>query len=163
MGLITIGIPIRLNGHGEVRGGFFFFSSRRRHTRSLRDWSSDVCSSDLGGVVALVGESGVGKSRLVDDLRTHALVSGCSVVIGGEVAEGGGAYASWQDPLRRIALEATPAAPVPWPFLTLVVQDIGELIGIGQVTTPVMDPQTLQILLMQAVEALIRSVRGPTV
>src|SRR6266496_4618943 len=24
----------------------FFFSSRRRHTRSLRDWSSDVCSSD---------------------------------------------------------------------------------------------------------------------
>src|SRR5215469_12633796 len=27
---------------------FFFFSSRRRHTRSLRDWSSDVCSSDLG-------------------------------------------------------------------------------------------------------------------
>src|SRR5690349_24582665 len=27
--------------------GFFFFSSRRRHTRSLRDWSSDVCSSDL--------------------------------------------------------------------------------------------------------------------
>src|SRR6266496_4741819 len=38
----------------EVRGRapappstFFFFSSRRRHTRSLRDWSSDVCSSDL--------------------------------------------------------------------------------------------------------------------
>src|SRR5207249_8925794 len=41
----------------RVRGGFgkmldamaghFFFSSRRRHTRSKRDWSSDVCSSDL--------------------------------------------------------------------------------------------------------------------
>src|SRR3989442_14091767 len=27
--------------------GFFFFSSRRRHTRCGRDWSSDVCSSDL--------------------------------------------------------------------------------------------------------------------
>ena len=26
---------------------FFFFSSRRRHTRLVRDWSSDVCSSDL--------------------------------------------------------------------------------------------------------------------
>src|SRR3712207_7294958 len=26
---------------------FFFFSSRRRHTRYWRDWSSDVCSSDL--------------------------------------------------------------------------------------------------------------------
>src|SRR5947207_9802264 len=29
---------------------FFFFSSRRRHTRSLCDWNSDVCSSDLGSV-----------------------------------------------------------------------------------------------------------------
>src|SRR5690348_17910248 len=29
--------------------GFFFFSSRRRHTRWTGDWSSDVCSSDLCG------------------------------------------------------------------------------------------------------------------
>src|SRR5690349_3817917 len=31
----------------EPEAIYFFFSSRRRHTRSLRDWSSDVCSSDL--------------------------------------------------------------------------------------------------------------------
>src|SRR5258707_10288832 len=31
---------------------FFFFSSRRRHTRYWRDWSSDVCSSDLEFVQA---------------------------------------------------------------------------------------------------------------
>src|SRR2546429_5827591 len=31
---------------------FFFFSSRRRHTRCSRDWSSDVCSSDLMKVPA---------------------------------------------------------------------------------------------------------------
>src|SRR5438034_6045536 len=31
----------------ECRSSHFFFSSRRRHTRSLCDWSSDVCSSDL--------------------------------------------------------------------------------------------------------------------
>src|SRR5690606_40132719 len=30
------------------RTAVFFFSSRRRHTRFSRDWSSDVCSSDLG-------------------------------------------------------------------------------------------------------------------
>src|SRR5207249_6250700 len=30
----------------------FFFSSRRRHTRSKRDWSSDVCSSDLSRLLA---------------------------------------------------------------------------------------------------------------
>src|SRR3989440_10771903 len=44
---------------------FFFFSSRRRHTRSDRDWSSDVCSSDLfrwGASIAAVfrGPCGAG-------------------------------------------------------------------------------------------------------
>src|SRR5690349_23019837 len=34
---------------------FFFFSSRRRHTRSLRDWSSDVCSSDLSQPSSIAG------------------------------------------------------------------------------------------------------------
>src|SRR5207248_4976315 len=33
---------------GVGGGSSFFFSSRRRHTRSYGDWSSDVCSSDLG-------------------------------------------------------------------------------------------------------------------
>src|SRR5207245_8148026 len=32
---------------------FFFFSSRRRHTRCYRDWSSDVCSSDLFFLISL--------------------------------------------------------------------------------------------------------------
>src|SRR5699024_11998055 len=32
----------------------FFFSSRRRHTRSKRDWSSDVCSSDLRPATTIV-------------------------------------------------------------------------------------------------------------
>src|SRR5262249_56180560 len=34
-----------------------FFSSRRRHTRLVSDWSSDVCSSDLPGVDAVVLEA----------------------------------------------------------------------------------------------------------
>src|SRR2546422_6475934 len=36
--------------------GIFFFSSRRRHTRCSRDWSSDVCSSDLHLVCRLLLE-----------------------------------------------------------------------------------------------------------
>src|SRR5438046_4684048 len=35
----------------DVLSLFFFFSSRRRHTRLVSDWSSDVCSSDLGDLV----------------------------------------------------------------------------------------------------------------
>src|SRR3989449_6569994 len=45
------------------RSGAFFFSSRRRHTRCSRDWSSDVCSSDLvwrRGAQAAVMVSGNG-------------------------------------------------------------------------------------------------------
>src|SRR3989454_6023547 len=42
---------------------FFFFSSRRRHTRLQGDWSSDVCSSDLGTVTAPSDGSILGKCR----------------------------------------------------------------------------------------------------
>src|SRR5215204_2187045 len=45
---------------GSRIAGFFFFSSRRRHTRSLCDWSSDVCSSDLA---ARDGPSGGSRAR----------------------------------------------------------------------------------------------------
>src|SRR5256885_5419221 len=51
---------------------FFFFSSRRRHTRLQGDWSSDVCSSDLGLLVnfqilsGYVNDAPAGKSLLLD-------------------------------------------------------------------------------------------------
>src|SRR5690606_40038587 len=38
---------------------FFFFSSRRRHTRFSRDWSSDVCSSDLADDAQVLGLAGI--------------------------------------------------------------------------------------------------------
>src|SRR5699024_11611144 len=43
----TINSMIKMDYDGPLMYEFFFFSSRRRHTRSKRDWSSDVCSSDL--------------------------------------------------------------------------------------------------------------------
>src|SRR5437867_7924341 len=48
----------------------FFFSSRRRHTRSYGDWSSDVCSSDLG---AARGEADPGGGRLLGARREPRL------------------------------------------------------------------------------------------
>src|SRR5207247_6906315 len=47
---------------------FFFFSSRRRHTRSTRDWSSDVCSSDL--------RQGIDFLPLTVDYREYTYASG---------------------------------------------------------------------------------------
>src|SRR5438034_3099776 len=43
---------------------FFFFSSRRRHTRSLCDWSSDVCSSDLSNRCAVRARLSVASAAL---------------------------------------------------------------------------------------------------
>src|SRR5690625_3937866 len=47
----------------------FFFSSRSRHTRWPRDWSSDVCSSDLGELV----DDRVGTCVLPDDRVVNGL------------------------------------------------------------------------------------------
>src|SRR5690606_39776546 len=68
---------------------FFFFSSRRRHTRFSRDWSSDVCSSDLadklrpGDIVgALTGEAGLHKDAIgkidVYDTRSYVAIARAS-------------------------------------------------------------------------------------
>src|SRR5215203_3342904 len=52
---------------------FFFFSSRRRHTRYWRDWSSDVCSSDLSG--AFTGEV---SAPMLEDVGAGAVIVGHS-------------------------------------------------------------------------------------
>src|SRR5207249_9551666 len=55
---------------------FFFFSSRRRHTRSKRDWSSDVCSSDLG---RLAGAGLAGLAVVADREITGLALAGYRV------------------------------------------------------------------------------------
>src|SRR5262249_56874238 len=54
-------------GGGE--GRVFFFSSRRRHTRLVSDWSSDVCSSDLA----------LARRRVADRAALHDLDAGVGV------------------------------------------------------------------------------------
>src|SRR5438067_3540034 len=47
----------------------FFFSSRRRHTSSKRDWSSDVCSSDLRGYLTCPDCNGARLRREARDVQ----------------------------------------------------------------------------------------------
>src|SRR5206468_8145471 len=58
---------------------YFFFSSRRRHTRSDRDWSSDVCSSDLPKVYDL--DELLKLSPLEERIYRLRCVEGWSMVI----------------------------------------------------------------------------------
>src|SRR3989442_11808190 len=68
---------------------FFFFSSRRRHTRCGRDWSSDVCSSDLQLVQGPADVDGAKKAlrsgnpddigRALDELQQAYSAAGASL------------------------------------------------------------------------------------
>src|SRR5690554_5887198 len=79
----------------------FFFSSRRRHTRCGRDWSSDVCSSDLfehngrlilkdisfrvrpGGTLAIMGMTGAGKSSIINLIPRYYDCTGGTIYLDG--------------------------------------------------------------------------------
>src|SRR3712207_2408241 len=56
---------------------FFFFSSRRRHTRYWRDWSSDVCSSDLVAVETLIT---TGQVHIAGEVTTAGYVEIAEIV-----------------------------------------------------------------------------------
>src|SRR6266542_1744272 len=74
---------------------FFFFSSRRRHTRCYRDWSSDVCSSDLDEgrdrrCLLVVLELDVSEAGVVVDDRVRIVVAdGGPLLVGGAMAVAG--------------------------------------------------------------------------
>src|SRR5260221_437114 len=65
---------------------FFFFSSRRRHTRSLCDWSSDVCSSDLFGMSGDPGWWAIDLPAAELNARGYFSVPGLSLTVTGQSA-----------------------------------------------------------------------------
>src|SRR5258705_8049300 len=66
----------------------FFFSSRRRHTRCLSDWSSDVCSSDLG-IEARVAAVGPVELAVTPHEPTIALAGGARRLVQKQCVDGG--------------------------------------------------------------------------
>src|SRR5690606_40720374 len=95
----------------------FFFSSRRRHTRFSRDWSSDVCSSDLdplgGGIVADTHLPLQPRTRCLlrfeHDLAGLAVLAFLWVVAGGElVIEAEEAAFLGRSEERRVGKEGRP-------------------------------------------------------
>src|SRR5438034_5351306 len=83
----------------------FFFSSRRRHTRSLCDWSSDVCSSDLGAAV-------LGNATFASQMgtTTSALLGGAVVLLSYGHLLWANAILSWIPVLLVLAITEPPAS-----------------------------------------------------
>ncbi|HLU11296.1 MAG TPA: serine/threonine-protein kinase, partial [Oceanobacillus sp.] len=108
------------------------------------------------------GESGVGKSRLLDELRTHALVSGALVLRGQSVSEGGSLYNVWREPLRRLCLELE-LTDAEAGVLKTLIPDIADLLGRPIPDVPDLEPQVAQERLHTTIEAVFRKQCQPFV
>lgn len=86
----------------------------------------DSVHQGCGGVLLVGGESGVGKSRLVDEMRTAALCDGLRVTRGQAVMDGGLTYQIWRDVLPPLLLDAHVPSEMA-AILRAVVPQIGAL------------------------------------
>src|SRR5258708_1806300 len=96
-----------------------------------------------GSLWLVGGESGVGKSRLLDELRTLALVEGALVLRGQAISEGGIPYLLSRDPLRHLCLQ-TDLSEFEKSVLKALVPDIGTLLASATSYAPELDPQATQ-------------------
>ncbi len=108
-----------------------------------------------GSAWLIGGESGVGKSRLVDELRTQALVQGTTVLRGQAVSEGGWAYQLWREVLRWEVLLTEPT-DLEASVLKALVPDISALLGREVADAPELEPQAAQTRLLSVISDLIR-------
>lgn len=89
----------------------------------------DEAGQGRGSMFLVGGESGVGKTRLVDELSTRALVNGALVMRGYLSEQGGPAYELWREPLRRLVLGAG-LTPLEISVLRTVAPDIESLVEV---------------------------------
>ncbi|MCC6613743.1 MAG: protein kinase [Anaerolineae bacterium] len=108
------------------------------------------------------GESGVGKTRLLDELRTMSLVRGVLVVRGETVSEGANPYSAWREPLRALALMAD-ADEREAAVLKPILPNIGAIIGMDVPDAPPLDPEAAQTRLFSTIESMLHRLEQPLV
>ncbi|NWF70226.1 MAG: protein kinase [Chloroflexi bacterium] len=101
------------------------------------------------------GESGVGKSRLLDELRTLGLVKGAFVLRGENVSGGGRPYEMWRDVLRRLCLQTDLLAGEA-AVLRELVPDIAHLIERDVPDAPELEPHAAQQRLLNVIGSVFR-------
>jgi serine/threonine protein kinase/tetratricopeptide (TPR) repeat protein len=108
------------------------------------------------------GESGVGKSRLLDELRTFALGQGALVLRGQEESEGGSPYQSWRDALRWLAL-VSDLEPLEASVLLPLVPDLPSLLERPVPAAPDLDAPSMHARLVEVVLGIFQRQTQPIV
>ncbi|MEP7286086.1 MAG: AAA family ATPase [Chloroflexota bacterium] len=118
-------------------------------------------SQGEGSTWLIGGESGVGKSRLLDELRAAALVQGVLVLRGQGISEGGLPYQMWRDALRWLAL-LVDLSDSEASALKALVPDLGMLLGRTVPDMPQLDSQASQDRLLSVIEGMFQKQQQPT-
>ena len=118
--------------------------------------------SPKGSAWIIGGESGVGKSRLLDEIRVRALVKGALVLRGQAVAETQMPLDLWREPLRRLIL-TDPISDVEAGVLKSLIPDMDDLLGKTISPAPTLDGQASQHRIMDTIIALFNRQTQPTV
>jgi tetratricopeptide (TPR) repeat protein len=108
------------------------------------------------------GESGVGKSRFVDELRALALVRGALVLRGYSVSEGGSPYFLWRPAVRWLAL-LNELEEKDLSVLKTIIPDINTLLGREIPDSDETDVKAMQNRLLSVIEKLFRAQKQPVV
>lgn len=106
------------------------------------------------------GESGVGKTRLVDEIAVRALVDGIMVLRGQAVEGGGLPYELWRQAIRRLLL-SQPIDDLQAGILKEIVPDIHILLRRPIPDAPAVQPSSQQQRLVQAIIDLFRNLQTP--
>ncbi len=116
----------------------------------------DATARGRGGTLLVGGESGVGKSRLMDELRARGLVGDFAVVSGQAVSDGGSPYHLWRDIVSGLIIRAEDLGDPTAAVLCAIVPDLPRLLGRPVGDPPTVDTAANQSRLLLAVEDLVR-------
>ncbi|MGE0325806.1 MAG: serine/threonine-protein kinase PknK [Polyangiaceae bacterium] len=136
------------------------FIGRRVELEQLED-AARALQAGVGGFVLLAGESGVGKSRLLSELRTRARVRGLSVQVGQAIDGAQAPYQIWRDPLRSLLLGARGLTDNELSALSVLVPDAARLLGRQILPFIAPDPTLARDAMFGAVMALLAKQSGP--